>query len=308
MDARRGLAALLGRAHPLRGPAARVAIARATIDGAPAVNARDGPGRRDCPRPCPRRRRRPAGRRRRTGGDGPITPGHQPEAQSRAVRADRPPIPDQPRHRPAALRRPAADRGRGAGQDLGRRGRVDAGQGPLASRPQHRLRLHPPRRRRPGLQQGHHDRAEHELLLRRCRPVGERPGDHPHDRCHLPAPGGPAGPELPALGHPDGEERRPAPDRRRLLHGAPVPGDVCRRALHGRAGARRGRADRHPEPRPGPRRSRSTGPGTCSPTSSSRPSRRGSSGASRAPGSRRCSGSTPARWSSRWSTTTSRSP
>ena len=31
---------------------------------------------------------------------------------------------------------------------------------------QHRLRLHPPRRRRPRLQQGHPDRAEHELLLR----------------------------------------------------------------------------------------------------------------------------------------------
>ena len=43
----------------------------------------------------------------------------------------------------------------------------------------------------PGLQQGHHDRAEHELLLRRCRPVGEPAGDHPHDRCHLPAPGRP---------------------------------------------------------------------------------------------------------------------
>ena len=36
----------------------------------------------------------------------------------------------------------------------------------------HRLRLHPPRRRRPRLQQGDHDRAEHELLLRRCRPLG----------------------------------------------------------------------------------------------------------------------------------------
>ena len=62
------------------------------------------------------------------------------------------------------------------------------------------------------------------------------------------------------------------------------------------------------EPRPGPQASRSTGPGTCSPTSSSRPSRRGRSGGSRAPTSPRCCGSTPARWSSRWSTTTSRSP
>ena len=76
-------------------------------------------------------------------------------------------------------------------------------------------------------------------------------GVHLRDRCHLPAPGGPAGPERPALGHPVREERRPAPDRRRLLPGAPVPGDLCRLPLHGRAGARRGRADRHPEPRPG---------------------------------------------------------
>ena len=36
---------------------------------------------------------------------------------------------------------------------------LDAGQGPLDPDAQHRLRLHPPRRRRPGLQQGHHDRA-----------------------------------------------------------------------------------------------------------------------------------------------------
>ena len=117
---------------------------------------------------------------------------------------------------------------------------------------QHRLRLHPPRRRRPGLQQGHHDRPEHELLLRRCRPVGIALGDHLHDRCHLRAAGGPAGPERPALGHPDGEERRPAPDRRRLLPGAPVPRHLRRHPLHRRAGARRGRADRRPEPRPGP--------------------------------------------------------
>ena len=41
--------------------------------------------------------------------------------------------------------------------------------------------------------------------------------DHPHDRCHLPAPGGPAGPQLPPLGHPGRQERRPDPDRRRLL-------------------------------------------------------------------------------------------
>ena len=112
---------------------------------------------------------------------------------------------------------------------LGRRGRVDAGQGPLDSRPQRCLRLPSPRWRRPGLQQGHHDRAEHELLLRRWRPVG----GHLHDRCHLPAPGGSAGPELAAMGHPIREERRTAPDRRRLLHGPPVPGNVRQLALHG---------------------------------------------------------------------------
>ena len=39
-----------------------------------------------------------------------------------------------------------------------------------------------------------------------------------------------------ALGHPVGEERRHAPDRRRLLPRAPVPGDLRRRPLHGGAG------------------------------------------------------------------------
>ena len=37
----------------------------------------------------------------------------------------------------------------------------------------YRLRLYPARRRRPGLQQGHHDRAQRELLLRRWRPVAD---------------------------------------------------------------------------------------------------------------------------------------
>ena len=150
---------------------------------------------------------------------------------------------------------------------------------------------------------------EHQLLLRRCRPLGQRPGDHPHDRRHLPAPGGPAGPERPALGHPDRQERRPAPDRRRLLHGAPVPGDLRRRAStrsSGRAtwssGSPHLSRDLVPRlrGRPGPQHARRP--------RSSRRSRRGSSGGSRAPGSRRCCGSTPARWSSRWSTTTPRSP
>ena len=49
------------------------------------------------------------------------------------------------------------------------------------------------------------------------------------------APGGPAGAERPALGHPVREERCPAAHRRRLLHGAPVSGNLCRRPLHSRA-------------------------------------------------------------------------
>ena len=53
MDADRGPGVLLGRAHPLRGPAARVAIPRATTDGAPAVNAREAQGVRDLPPALP---------------------------------------------------------------------------------------------------------------------------------------------------------------------------------------------------------------------------------------------------------------
>ena len=64
------------------------------------------------------------------------------------------------------------------------------------------------------------------------------------DRCHLRAPGRAAGPEFPAIGHPDRQERRAAHDRRCLLPGAPVSGNVCRRPLRRRAGARPGRADR----------------------------------------------------------------
>ena len=85
-------------------------------------------------RACRGRARPVADRRRR-----PSPLATDREARTRAVRADRPPLPDQPGHRPAALRRPAADRGRGAGQGLGRRGRADAGQGPLGPRAQHRL-------------------------------------------------------------------------------------------------------------------------------------------------------------------------
>ena len=160
-----------GSGPPLRGPAARTAVAAA-------------PGRR--PRAetaglAGRRRRRPcrlangprADERR---GDDPRSPSRPPaDAPSADADADRLPVPDQPGHRLAALRRPAADRRRRAGQRLGRRGRADAGQGPLGPHAQHRLRLHPPRRRRPGLQQGHHDRAEHELLLRAVPACGGTP-------------------------------------------------------------------------------------------------------------------------------------
>ena len=189
--------------------------------------------RLDCRRPVPvtagwpatcRRRcrilRRPVQRGRRCGSNGAQPTGHGPDAQARAARADRLPVPDQPGHGAAALRRPAADRGRGAGQRLGRRGRAHAGQGPLGPHAQHRLRLHPPRRRRPGLQQGHHDRAERQLLLRRCRPVGN--SSPTTDAIFQPL----AARQVlnaAALGHPDGQERRPAADRRRLLPGPPVP-------------------------------------------------------------------------------------
>ncbi len=104
--------------------------------------------------------------------DAPFTAGQHLSAQPRAFRADRRPIPDHSGDRPAAYRRAAADRGRSAGRGLGCRGRIDARQGPLDSCAEHWIRLHSPRRRRPGLQQGHPDYPEHELLLCRCRPVG----------------------------------------------------------------------------------------------------------------------------------------
>ena len=98
-------------------------------------------------------------RRSGTAGMAYLSPRNRLEPEARAAGADRPPLPDQPRHRPAALRRPAADRGRRPGQRLGGRGGAHTGQAPLGPDAQHRLRLYPPRRRRPGLQQGHHDRA-----------------------------------------------------------------------------------------------------------------------------------------------------
>ena len=78
------LVLLLGRAHPLRGPAARVAIPRATIAAPPAVNAREAQGVWDLPPALPPTQPPTAGRAggQRIGGDGPIAPGHQSEAQT----------------------------------------------------------------------------------------------------------------------------------------------------------------------------------------------------------------------------------
>ena len=97
-----------------------------------APGAARGPGFASALARLPRRPACPGGACRAVTPSSPLATNLEP--QGRAVRADRPPLPDQPRHRPAALRRPAADRGRGAGQGLGRRGRADAGQGPLAPR------------------------------------------------------------------------------------------------------------------------------------------------------------------------------
>ncbi len=60
-------------------------------------------------------------------------------------------------------------------------------------------RLYPPRRRRPGLQQGHPDRAERELFLRRWRPGCVQLGSfsvREPDRCLLRAAGRAAGPRF----------------------------------------------------------------------------------------------------------------
>ena len=88
------------------------------------------------------------------------------EAQDRAVGADRPGVPDQSRHRLAAFRRSAADRGRRPGQRVGGRSSAHPGQGPLGPDIDTWRRLCSTRRRWPGLQQGHHDRPERELFLK----------------------------------------------------------------------------------------------------------------------------------------------
>ena len=170
------------------------------------------------------------------------------EAEASPARADGPSLSNQPRHRPATLRRPAADGGRRPGQRVGGRSATHTGQGPLGSSTQYRLRLYPTRWRRPGFQQGNHDSAECQLLLRRCRPVAD-PG---LDRCRLRAPGREAGPEFPASGHPDRQERLAVHDSRCLLPGAPVSGNVCGLPLRRRAGARPGRSDHALEQGSGP--------------------------------------------------------
>ena len=113
------------------------------------------------------------------------------------------------------------------------------------------------------------------------------------DRCLLRAPGQAADAQFPAIRHPVRQERRPAPDRRRLLPRPPAPGHVCRSPLLRRAGARPGRADRQLEQRAGLATSKSSGPGTCSPTSSSKRPPRVKRGGSPAPASPRSSGSNP---------------
>ncbi len=159
---------------------------------------------------------RPRAGRHRPGGAGSQPARHRPDAEARAAGAHRSPLPDQPGDRAAALRRPAADRRRRAGRRLGGRGRADPGQGPLDPHAQHRLRLHPPRRRRPGLQQGHHDRAERRTSSTAVPGCGGMDGISTTD-AYLPAPGRAADPELRPLGHPDRQERRPDADRQRLL-------------------------------------------------------------------------------------------
>ncbi len=136
MDAGRGPDGRSGPAGPLRGPAARVAILGAAAASSAALHGPGGPGPREfAPGLAPTAFQH--ARAERANGFAAVPTGRQLEAQSRAVRLDRRPVPDHSCNRPAAFRRPAADRGRCTGRGVGRRGRADGGQGPLAARPQH---------------------------------------------------------------------------------------------------------------------------------------------------------------------------
>ena len=174
MDAASRPCCTLGRAHPLRGPATRVAITRAPPTASPAVNARRGSGVRDLPPALPPRAADgPQGRRSGSAATAP-----SPLATSLRLNAA-PFAPTDlrfPINLATALRlsdaRPLIV---AAAQASVWVAEAELTQAKVLWLPdaQHRLRLHPPRRRRPGLQQGHPDRAEHELLLRRCRPDGD---------------------------------------------------------------------------------------------------------------------------------------
>ena len=71
------------------------------------------------------------------------------------------------------------------------------------------------------------------------------------DRRLLRAAGRSAGPQFPAMGHPDRQKRRPASDSRRLLSRSSVSGHVYRRLYCVRARSRPGRANRELERRVG---------------------------------------------------------
>ena len=103
-----------------------------------------------------------------------------------------------------------------------------------------RRRLYPARRRRTGFQQGHPDRTERELLPGWWQPGGIQSrfvSDVEHHRRLLRAADRAAGPQFPAMGHSDRQERRPAHDGRCLLQGASISGNVCRRPLRRRTRA-----------------------------------------------------------------------
>ena len=127
------------------------------------------------------------------------------------------------------------------------------------------------------------------------------------DAIYEPLVGAPA-PERPALGHSDRQERRADADRRGLLHGPPVPGDLCRRLyVVERARDVVGRIaglSRDLVPPFEVDRARNMLADLEQQAVSARQQWR----VAERPARRGCSGSTPARWSNRWSTTTFRSP